>query len=125
MAIARIALFLLVTAAGFAQIVGSISGIVTDENGAVVPNARVDAINVDTNARYLGRASATGSFVIELPAGTFELSVTQTGFKKFSQKGLEVSSGMSLRADVKMSRDDPKPPRPIPPVAELQHGRYS
>jgi len=123
--ITRIALFLLVAAAGFAQILGSIRGIVMDENGAVVPNVRVDATNVDSNARYVGRASATGYFVIELPAGTFELSVTQTGFKKFSQKGLEVNLGVSLRADVKLIREDRKPPPPIPSVAGLRRGRDS
>ena len=96
-----------------------------DENGAVVPSVRVEATNVDTNARYVGRSSAAGNFVIELPAGTFELSVTHMGFKKFSRKGLEVSSGISLRADVKLSRDDWKPPPPIPPVAGLKRGQYS
>jgi Carboxypeptidase regulatory-like domain len=113
----RIALFLLMAAAAFSQVVSSITGIVTDENGAVVPNVRVDATNVDTNARYVGRSSATGYFVIEVPAGTFELTAMQTGFKKFSQKGLEVSSGVSVRADVKLIKADWQPPTPIPPVA--------
>ena len=123
--ITRVALFLLVAAVGFAQIVGSIRGIVMDENGAVVPNVRVDATNVDTNARYVGRASATGYFIVHLPPGMYDLSIARAGFKKFRQKGLEVSTGMSLRADVTLIKDDPKPTPPIPPIAELQRGRYS
>jgi hypothetical protein len=119
-----IAFFLLLASALFAQVVGSISGIVTDENGAVVPNVRVDATNVDTNARYVGRASRTGIFTIPVPTGKYELNIAQPGFKQFSQKGLEVYSGTTQRADVKLIKDDPKPPPPIPPVAKLQRGQY-
>jgi hypothetical protein len=114
-----VGLFLLVAATGFAQIIGSITGTVTDETGSVVPNVAVDAINADTNVRFSARTSATGYFAIHLPPGKYELDVRQAGFKKFSQKGLEVSNDTTLRTDVKLIRDDRKLPQPIPPVAAV------
>src|SRR3984957_3658345 len=70
---------------------GTITGTITDPAGAVVPNAPVEARNVDTGAVYSGASSATGNFTIaQLPVGTYELSVTVAGFKKYVRTGISV-----------------------------------
>src|SRR6185437_2093973 len=70
--------------AAYAQmrIVGSITGVVTDPSGATVPNAKVtlkDEVN-GTNKEATTNGSGQYAFP-DLPFGTFEVSVTATGFQ--------------------------------------------
>ena len=108
-----IALFLLVAAGAFGQ--RAITGIVTDQNGAVVPGVKVYVTNVDTKAVFAAGASATGNYTIWVPPGNYELNVAKQGFKKVIRKGLEVSTATSVRADVKLIRADPEW-KLIPPI---------
>jgi hypothetical protein len=63
---------------------GSITGTVSDQAGAVVASASVEARNTETGAMYPVATSATGNYTIpELPAGTYEVSVTSAGFNRF------------------------------------------
>ena len=63
---------------------GTITGTVSDPAGAVIASAPIEAKNVATGAVYQTASSATGNYTIaQLPAGTYEMSVTVTGFKKF------------------------------------------
>ena len=70
---------------------GTITGTVSDPAGAVVPNAPIEAKNVATDAVYAGATSATGNYTIaQLPAGTYDLTVTVPGFKKYIRTGILV-----------------------------------
>ena len=89
--ISSVGVFLLVSAA-FAQTDrGTITGTIIDPAGAVIANAPVEAKNVDTGAIYPAASSATGNYTIaQLPAGTYELSVTVPGFKKYIRTSIVV-----------------------------------
>jgi len=91
------------TLAVFAQSTGTITGTIEDPAGAVVPGAPVEAKNMDTGAVYKGGASNTGNFVIPVPVGKYELSVTVTGFKKFVRQNLEVFVAVDTRQDVNLT----------------------
>jgi outer membrane receptor protein involved in Fe transport len=79
---------------------GTITGTVSDPAGAVVATAPVEARNTDTGATYPVATSATGNYTIaQLPAGTYELSVTSAGFKKFIRTGLTVQAAQTIRID--------------------------
>jgi hypothetical protein len=71
---------------------GTITGAIADPAGAVVPNAKIEVRNMETNAVFEGGASATGNYVISLPAGRYEMSVTVTGFKKYVRQNLRSRS---------------------------------
>jgi len=89
------------TLAAFAQTDrGTITGTISDPAGAVVPNAKIEAKNVDTGAVTAGGSSATGNYVISLPAGRYELSVIVPGFKKFIRPNLQVTVATDVRSDV-------------------------
>jgi carboxypeptidase family protein len=63
---------------------GTITGTVSDPAGAVVANAPIQAKNIETGVVYPGQTSTTGNYTIaQLPVGTYELSVTVQGFKKW------------------------------------------
>ena len=68
---------------------GTITGTITDPAGAVVPNAPIEAKNVATGAVYPAASSGTGNYTIaQLPIGTYDLSVTVAGFKKYVRTGI-------------------------------------
>ena len=80
---------------------GTITGTVSDASGAVIPGATIEAKNVATGATFQGGSSETGNFTLaQLPVGTYELSATLPGFKKFVRPGLVVQVAQILRVDV-------------------------
>jgi hypothetical protein len=93
---------LLLTLVGFAQSDrGTITGTVSDPAGAVVASAPVQVRNVETGVLYEGATSTTGNYTIQqLPAGTYEVSVTVPGFKKYTRSNLTVQVAQTLRVDM-------------------------
>jgi hypothetical protein len=93
LAIAAIALLCAVSA--LAQVVkGSISGTVTDPQGAVVSGATVKAINDATGATLVTASDNSGSFHFNLiPVGTYRVEMTATGFKTTVQNNIVVAAG--------------------------------
>ena len=81
---------------------GSITGTITDPQGAATPNASIDAKNQDTGEVFHGGTSSTGNYVIPVPAGKYELTVTAPGFKKYDRSNLEVAVATASRQDVKL-----------------------
>src|SRR5215472_943297 len=79
---------------------GAITGTITDPAGAVIPSAPVQVRNVETGAAYDVGASATGNYVVQVPAGTYELTVSAHGFKRYVRQNLAVPVAQTLRIDV-------------------------
>jgi hypothetical protein len=70
---------------------GGISGAVTDQQGAVVSNAKVIAVNTITNREYETTTDAQGSYLLrDLPPGVYNLSVRAAGFSITAMSGLVV-----------------------------------
>src|SRR6266542_218618 len=70
---------------------GSIVGTVTDETGAVVPKAPVTVTNTATGLSRQATADDAGYYSIpNLPEGTYDLSVSASGFKPYIQKSVNV-----------------------------------
>jgi len=61
---------------------GTISGVVYDASGAVIPRATVLATNLDTNAKETAIADMAGEYSLALiPGGHYVLDVSSPGFK--------------------------------------------
>jgi len=81
--------------------VGSITGVVTDPTGAVVPGAKI--LLTDTNKGYTYNAvtDAVGRYVIsDIPAGNYKISVEAAGFKTSTQGGIVLDVASRLAIDV-------------------------
>src|SRR3954447_5940911 len=93
LAIAALALFC--AAPLMAQVVkGSISGTVTDPQGAVVSGATVKAINDATGATLATTSDSSGTFHFNLiPVGTYRVEMTAAGFKTTVQNNIVVAAG--------------------------------
>jgi Carboxypeptidase regulatory-like domain len=84
---------------------GTIRATVTDLAGGIVAGASVQAKREPSSApgpAVDGKGGAGGVFTIDVPAGTYELSVNGPGMKSFRRGGLVVSAGQTLRVDVRL-----------------------
>jgi hypothetical protein len=82
---------------------GSISGVVRDPSGSVLPSATVTATNTATSAARAVQSGADGAYTIpSLTPGIYDLKVTATGFQPLTQK-VEVTVGSHVTADAKLS----------------------
>ncbi len=94
---------LLGAAAVWASISGSISGIVTDQSGSLVPNAPVTAINEDTGVKSTIKTDSKGFYNFpDLPVGNYDLEVAQPGFKTFRKTAVRIDANSEVRVDVKL-----------------------
>ncbi len=103
MRFAKITLCLLLAAgAVFAQgDRGTITGTISDSTGGAVASAAITARNSETGASYQTVSTATGNYTLsELPAGSYQLSTTVPGFKKYVRSGITVLVAQTLRIDV-------------------------
>ena len=100
----RFPIFLLASYVCWAQSnTATISGTVTDTQGALVPNAVVSAINKATDSRTTSRSNDTGFYSIpNLQTGEYVVTVEHTGFRRYERKGLVLTTSQSLELAVKL-----------------------
>ena len=73
---------------------GSISGTVTDPQGAVISGAQVKATHLDTGAVYTTTSDSSGLFRFNLiPTGNYKLEISAQGFKTAVQSNVQVTAG--------------------------------
>ena len=97
--LAALALFALVV---FAQTDrATITGTVSDPTGALVANVPIELRNTETGSTYTAATSQeTGNFTLpQLPIGTYQLTVTAAGFKKFVRQNITVGATQTVRVD--------------------------
>ena len=93
----------LLAAAAFAQTGGAITGSVVDVAGDVVANAPIQATNTATKTLYTATSSEKGIYTIaQLPAGTYDVSVAVPGFNAYSQQGVAVAAGQTVRFNIRL-----------------------
>src|SRR5579885_1902436 len=79
----------------------TIYGSVADPSGAAVPHARATLKNVSTGLSQTAVSNEAGEFTFTfIPVGTYDLTVTATGFETYSQRGLTLAAGQNLRLQV-------------------------
>src|SRR5439155_550648 len=105
----RILVFLtgaaLLTTSAWAQLASqtALVGTVTDSGGLVVPGAQVVAVNAGTQDTYEAVTNAEGYFNIQfVRTGTYEITVTLTGFQTSKVSGVEVANNQVVRTNVVM-----------------------
>src|SRR5438128_629296 len=95
----------LLTTSAWAQLASqtALVGTVTDSGGLVVPGAQVVAVNAGTQDTYEAVTNAEGYFNIQfVRTGTYEITVTLTGFQTSKVSGVEVANNQVVRTNVVM-----------------------
>ena len=101
LALIRIGLVLMLTAAAAAQIgTSTITGRVTDPTGAVVPNVKVLVVNTDTNFMFNATTNEEGLFRVQsLQPGPYRVTFQAGGFKRFVRPNIDLRTGDVLALD--------------------------
>src|SRR6516225_10540422 len=78
-----------------------LQGTVRDASGAIVPNAKVVAINMQTKDASDATTNTSGLYVLPaLRPGTYTLTVEAAGFSKTSVTDIELAVSASVAQDV-------------------------
>jgi hypothetical protein len=103
--IAVLMVLLLLTGAVWAQVSrGTITGIVIDPTGAVVPGVAITITNVETGVTNKGKTNESGMYTVPLLEGaTYRLSAEKIGFKRYEQTGIVVQVGGTVRIDFSLT----------------------
>ncbi|MCL6507483.1 MAG: carboxypeptidase regulatory-like domain-containing protein, partial [Bryobacteraceae bacterium] len=79
----------------------TLTGRILDPSGAVVPQARVAARNVETGVVSITETTLEGYYTVPaLPPGRYELTVSKPGFVPVRQAGIELQVQQVARLDV-------------------------
>src|SRR5271167_2349673 len=72
-----------------AQAIGEILGTVRDPSGAVVPKAKITAVETATGLNRSTISGTEGTFTLpQLPVGSYDITVEAPGFKTATSKGI-------------------------------------
>src|SRR6202046_2893586 len=94
---------LLGTTTTWAAITGSISGVVTDPSGAVIPGLTVVATSVSTNEKTTAVTDSKGFYSFPtLNVDVYNVTVSQHGFRDYVQTGVKIDANSALRIDIPM-----------------------
>ncbi len=86
------------------QLTATLTGEVTDSTGAVIPNATVTITQTTTNAMRTVQTDGAGNYTVtSLPAGTYNVSVSASGFENYVAKNvvLNVAEKRGLNIQLK------------------------
>src|SRR5687767_1765072 len=79
---------------------GTITGTVSDPNGAVVPGATVTVKNTETNVANTVTTNSSGAFTVPLLSpGNYSVTVAGDGFKTSTRESVTVTVGERLNLD--------------------------
>lgn len=80
---------------------GSLSGILTDPSGAVVPGATITLVNTALKSEFGATSDRQGFYSFPtLPVGHYDLTIEARGFKTQKKTNLTVDTDAALKVDV-------------------------
>ena len=91
-----------------------IRGRVTTPEGWLIPRARVNFLNKQTKKNTNIETDENGAYHVCLALGTYDISVTSTGFKTAKRKAIKFESSGNLTIDFPMKRGKPVTDQAIP-----------
>ena len=106
--IALAALVLILAAApAWAQQNATLTGLISDGTGAVIPGVEILLINSATGESHTSATNAVGSYTNPfVKPGSYELTAETTGFKTYNQTGIDLDTGANARIDITLELGD-------------------
>jgi Carboxypeptidase regulatory-like domain len=86
----------------------TISGVITDSNGAIVAGVRIILRNTKDNSTRFANSNDSGFYEFkDVEVSTYEIEIVeQNGFKKFIQKDLSIENNTNLELRIALSSGD-------------------
>jgi len=87
-----------------AQSVASVTGVVTDTTGALVPGASITVTNTQTGVSYFGKTAGDGTYrIVDIaPGSAYSLTVRKDGFETTVLSGLALEVATTATRDVQL-----------------------
>src|SRR2546423_11162898 len=86
-----------------AQDTAQITGTVSDPSGAAVGNVQVTVTSVAQGMTRTANTNSSGEYFFPaLPVGSYNMTVSAEGFKKYQASGIKLDVGQKARSDVQM-----------------------
>lgn len=99
-----VATLLMVGMAAFGDVTASITGVVKDPSGAVIPHVKITVVNVETGIHRTTATNAQGSYSFPaLPIGDYALDASAPGFKEYKQTGIRLDVNTALAVDFSLT----------------------
>ncbi len=81
----------------------TVNGVVTDTQGAVVPDVEITATNTATGVRSTSRTNEVGFYSLRfLPIGEYVVAAERQGFRRFVRQGITLTTGQVLELNVSL-----------------------
>ncbi len=95
----------LMASAASAQITrGTLTGMITDPSGAVIPGAKITIVDTDTGVTSYSVSNRVGVYdVPHLLSGTYSITVDAAGFRKYIHTGLILKTEQTLTENIAMT----------------------
>lgn len=86
---------------------GQIEGVVTDANGAALPNASVTVRNIETGAERKITSDESGVYRAPLlPLGTYRVTAELANFKRLVRDGITINTGQTATVNLSLEAGD-------------------
>ncbi|HZU28772.1 MAG TPA: TonB-dependent receptor [Bryobacteraceae bacterium] len=97
----KLCLFLAISGAALAQLyTGSVTGVISDPSGGMIPNAQVTLTDEQKGFAFNATADAAGRYVLRgIPPGMYKISVQAPGFDTRTQSGIRLDVNQNLTLD--------------------------
>ena len=83
---------------------GTLTGVVTDPSGSVVPSAKVSIVGDETGQKYAVQTDSSGTYVRPLlPPGTYTVEVEAAGFRRAIQKAVTITGGDRVGLNIQLT----------------------
>jgi len=83
---------------------GSITGVVTDQSRAAVPNAQITVVNQDTGFTRRQSTGATGVYTVtDIPPGAYRVRFEGSGFGPQERQGVLVDANHIVTVDIQLA----------------------
>ena len=104
-------LFLFAVCSGFQMRTTGVAGLVLDVNEARIAGATITVQNDEV--KKIARSDDEGRFEVNVPPGTYHITVEQPGFKKFRLANFRVRDEATESINIQMEVAPPMLPRKI------------
>ena len=79
---------------------GSVTGVVTDPSGAVIPAVKVSLVDEDKGFAFNGETDASGRYLFRsVPPASYKIIVTATGFQVQARSGVRIDINQNVTVD--------------------------
>ena len=83
---------------------GSVTGVVSDQTGALIPQANVTLVDADKGFTFNAKTDDKGRYLFRsVPPGRYNLSVKAPGFKDQARNGIKVDVSQNVGVDFAMA----------------------